>query len=136
MPPLYTWSPTSFRFHRYKTVSTHKSTHLVELALLQKHFEQQDERSHGWELVHQLPSDGSCLWAVGHVKADVHAHATRSVIKLDQRNLGTADDLVRTAMIPVPYIHCPAHRDVLANALPTECCCKCTLGVCQVACSI
>ena len=74
---------------------------------MQEQLEQERERAHGRQLLHQAPHVVGRLRTVGGVEADVEVQAVLRVLKLDDGHLGLADDLQGNAI---------AHSATLWNA--------------------
>jgi len=67
--------------------------HLVHLSLLQEELEHNDQVAHGGQGAHQLSHQLGSLGTIRHVEADVKGQTRLHVVKLDDRNLGSGDDL-------------------------------------------
>lgn len=62
--------------------------YLIEAPLLKEDLEDQHQRLHRRQSVHQITHKASSYGAIGHVKADVKIDVALHLYKLDDGNLG------------------------------------------------
>ena len=90
-------------------------SHLIELALVQEHLEDQDEAPHGRQLLHEVPHILGRLGAVGCVEADVKVEAADNLLELDDGHLCLANDLHEPDVLTTWYT---LHDDDMAEPMP------------------
>ena len=66
---------------------------LIEAPLLKKDLEDQNQRFHGWQSVHEIAHKACSYWTVCHIKADVKVDAALHLHKFDNGHLGIGNYL-------------------------------------------